>query len=85
MNPPSERRVPLIQFAKADAGASPGAAAFLEDLITPCVMESIFREHMASRQLSVFHVTVAPALAAYAPEASAAHPTSALALLRKRL
>ena len=48
-------------------------------------MESIFREHMASRQLSVFHDTVAPALAAYAPETSAAHPTSALALLRKRL
>ena len=60
-------------------------AVFLEDLITPCVMESIFREHMASRQLSVFHVTVAPALAAYAPKASAAHLTSALALLRKRL
>ena len=48
-------------------------------------MESIFREHMASRQLSVFHDTVAPALAAYAPETSAAHPASALALLRKRL
>ena len=29
-----------IPFAKADAGASAGAAAFLEDLIDACVMES---------------------------------------------
>jgi len=63
--------VPLIQFAKADAGASPGAAAFLEDLIDACVMESYFREHMADRDL-LFQDTVAPHLAAYAPEASAA-------------
>jgi adenine-specific DNA-methyltransferase len=55
-----ERLVSLIQFNKADAGASPGAAAFLEDLIDACVMESYFREHMA------------PHLAAYAPEDSAA-------------
>jgi adenine-specific DNA-methyltransferase len=55
-----ERLVSLIQFTKADAGASPGADAFLEDLIDACVMESYFREHMA------------PHLAAYAPEGSAA-------------
>jgi adenine-specific DNA-methyltransferase len=55
-----ERLVSLIQFTKADAGASPGADAFLEDLIDACVMESYFRKHMA------------PHLAAYAPEASAA-------------
>lgn len=58
MNPPSERRFPLLPLAKADAGASPGAAAFLEDLIDACVMESYFREHMAERDLP-FHVTVA--------------------------
>ena len=29
-----------------------------------CVMDSYFREHMASRQLSAFHDTVAPHLAA---------------------
>ena len=46
-------------------------AAFLEDLIDACVMESYFREHMAERDL-LFHDTVAPHLAAYAPEASAA-------------
>ena len=42
-------------------------AAFLEDLIDACVMESYFREHMAERDL-LFHATVAPHLAAYAPE-----------------
>ena len=66
-----ERLVPLIQFAKADAGASPGAAAFLEDLIDACVMECYFREHMAERDL-LFHDTVASHLAAYSPEARAA-------------
>jgi hypothetical protein len=40
MNPPSERRFPRLPLAKAEAGASPGAAAFLEDLIDACVMES---------------------------------------------
>jgi hypothetical protein len=54
----------LIQFAKADAEAGPGAAAFLEDLIDACVMESYFREHMAERDL-LFHDLVAPHLAAY--------------------
>ena len=71
MNPPSERRFPRLPLAKAEAGASPGAAAVLEDLIDACVMESYFREHMAERDL-LFHDTVAPHLAAYAPEASAA-------------
>lgn len=76
--------VPLIQFAKADAGASPGAAAFLEDLIDACVMESYFREHMAERDL-LFHETVAPHLAAYAPEASAAHQRDFLTHLHQTL
>ena len=71
MSPPSERRFPLLPLAKAEAGASPGAAAFLEDLIDACVMGSYFREPMAERDL-LFHDTVAPQLAAYAPEASAA-------------
>ena len=44
---------------------------FLSDLIDACVMECYFREHMAERDL-LFHDTVAPHLAAYAPEASAA-------------
>ena len=49
------------------ATVSHGAAAFLEDLIDACVMESTFREHMASRQLSGFLDTPAVAghLAAY--------------------
>ena len=64
-----ERLVPLVQFAKADAEASPGAAAFLEDLIDACVMESYFREHMAERDL-LFHDTVAPHLSVYDPTAS---------------
>jgi adenine-specific DNA-methyltransferase len=64
-----ERLVPLIQFAKAYAGASHGAAAFLEDLIDACVMESYFGEHMAERDL-LFHDTVAPHLASYDPAAS---------------
>jgi hypothetical protein len=63
MNPPSERRFPRLPLAKADAGSSPGAATFLEDLIDACVMESYFREHMAERDL-LFHDTVAPHLAA---------------------
>ena len=55
-----------IQFAKAEAGASPGAAAFLEDLIDACVMESYFREPMTERDL-LFHDSVAPHLAADSP------------------
>lgn len=50
---------------------SPGAAAFLEDLIDACVMESYFREHMAERDL-LFHDTVAPHLADYDPTADEA-------------
>lgn len=79
-----ERLVPLIQFAKAEAGASPGAAAFLEDLIDACVMESYFHEHMAKRDL-LFHDTVAPHLAAYAPEASAAQQRDYLTHLHQTL
>ena len=56
-------------IVKADAGASPGAAVFLEHLIDACVMESYFREHMAERDL-LFHDTVAPHLTAYDPAAS---------------
>ena len=59
-------RTPL---AKSDTGASSGAAAFLEDLIDACVMESSFREPTVERDL-LFHDAVAPHLAAYAPEAS---------------
>ena len=84
MNPPSERRFPLIPFAKADAGACPGAAAFLEDLIDACVMESTFREHVAERDL-LFHATVASHLAFYAPEASAAKQRDILTHLHQTL
>ena len=71
MNPPSERRFPRLPLAKAEAGASLGAAGFLEDLIDACVMESYFREPMAERGL-LFHDLVAPHLAAHEPAASAA-------------
>ena len=84
MNPPSERRFPRLPLAKAGAGASPGAAAFLEDLIDACVMESYFREHMAERDL-LFHDTVAPHLAAYAPEASTAQQRDYLTHLHQTL
>jgi len=76
--------VPLIQFAKADAGASPGAAAFLEDLIDACVMESYFHEHMAERDL-LFHDAVAQHLAAYAPESSPAQQRDFLTYLHQTL
>ena len=79
-----ERLVPLVQFAKADAGASPGAAAFLEDLIDACVMETYFREHMAERDL-LFRETVAPHLANYAPKASAAQQRDYLTHLHQTL
>ncbi len=59
--------VPLIQFAKAQGETAP--AAFLEDLIDACVMESYFREHMAERDL-LFHDTVSPHLADYDPAAN---------------
>ncbi len=45
--------------------------SFLEDLIDAGVMECDDREHMAERDL-LFHDTLAPHLAAYAPEASEA-------------
>jgi len=76
--------VPLIQFAKAEAGASPGAAAFLEDLIDACVMESYFHEHMEERGL-LFHDTLAPHLAAYDPEASRAQQRDFLTHLHQTL
>ena len=63
---------------------APGAAAFLEDLIDACVMESYFREHMAERDL-LFHATVAPHLAAYAPEASAVQQRDFLTHLHQTL
>jgi type I restriction-modification system DNA methylase subunit len=59
-------------------------AAFLEDLIDACVMECYFREHMAERDL-LFHDTVAPHLAAYAPEASAAEQCDFLTHLHQTL
>jgi hypothetical protein len=77
-----ERLVPLIQFAKAQGQTAP--SAFLEDLIDACVMESYFREHMAERDL-LFHDTVAPHLAAYAPEASAAEQRDFLTHLHQTL
>lgn len=70
---------------KAMTTNSPGAAAFLEDLIDACVMESYFREHMASRKLSGFHTDLAPHLAAYAPEASAAQQRDYLTHLHQTL
>ncbi|MDA1277368.1 MAG: hypothetical protein O2960_25465, partial [Verrucomicrobia bacterium] len=76
--------VSLIIFAKADTGASPGAAAFLEDLIDACVMESYFREHMAERDL-LFHDTLAPHLAAYDPAASEARQRDFLTHLNATL
>lgn len=79
-----ERLVPLIQFAKAEAGASPGVAAFLEDLIDACVMESYFREHMAERDL-LFHDLVAPHLAAYNTTASEAQQCDFLTHLHATL
>jgi adenine-specific DNA-methyltransferase len=63
---------------------SPGAAAFLEDLIDACVMESTFREHMAERDL-LFHDTVAPHLAACDPAASEAQQRDFLTLLHTTL
>lgn len=72
--------VSLIIFAKADAGASPGAAAFLEDLIDACVMECYFREHMTERDL-LFHDTVAPFLDAYNPAVSEAQQRDFLSRL----
>ena len=47
-------------------------------------MESTFREHMAERDL-IFHDTVAPHLAAYAPKASAARQREYLNHLHQTL
>jgi adenine-specific DNA-methyltransferase len=59
-------------------------SAFLEDLIDACVMERYFRDHTAERDL-VFYDTVAPHLAAYAPEASAARQGDLLTHLHQTL
>lgn len=76
----------LIQFAKADTGASPGVAAFLEDLIDACVMESYFRDHMAEpgRDL-LFHDTLAPHLSTYDSDASEAAQQKFLTELHQTL
>jgi adenine-specific DNA-methyltransferase len=63
---------------------SHSAAAFLEAHIDACVLECYFREHMAERDL-LFHDTVAPHLAAYAPEASAAQQRDYLTHLHQTL
>ena len=55
-----------------------------EDLIDACVMECYFREHMVERDL-LFHDTVAPHLAACAPEASAARQRDFLTHLHQTL
>jgi type I restriction-modification system DNA methylase subunit len=60
------------------------AAHFLDDLIDACVMECYFREHMAERDL-LFHDTVAPHLAASAPEACAAQQREFLTNLHHTL
>jgi len=59
-------------------------SSFLEDLIDACVMECYFREHMLQRNL-LFHDTLAPHLAAYAPEASEAQQHDFLAHLHRTL
>ena len=79
-----ERLVPLVQLAKADANARPGAASFLEDLIDACVMECYFREHMAERDL-LFQDTMASYLASYDPEASDVQQLDFLAKLHQTL
>jgi len=58
--------------------------SFLEDLIDACVMESYFREHMLQRDL-LFHDTLAPHLAAYAPEASEAQQHAFLTHLHQTI
>ncbi len=58
--------------------------SFLEDLIDAGVMEYDAREHMAERDL-LFHDTLAPHLAAYAPEASEAQQRDFLPHLHQTL
>lgn len=64
-------RLVMILESSARLPESSAPSQFLDDLIDACVMECYFREHMAERDL-LFHDTVAPHLAAYDPEASAA-------------
>ena len=74
----------LIQFAKGDESQS--SVSFLEDLIDACVMECYFREHMAEAKRDLlFHDTLAPHLAAYASEASAAQQRDFLTHLHQTL
>ncbi len=58
--------------------------SFLEDLIDAGVMECDDHEHMAERDL-LFHDTLAPHLAAYAPEASEAQQRDFLTHLHQTL
>ena len=67
-----------------EEASSSGATSFLEDLIDACVMECYFREHMAERDL-LFHDTLAPHLAAYAPEASESQQRDFLTHLHQTL
>jgi len=64
--------------------ASGPPASFLSDLIDACVMECYFREQMLQRDL-LFHDTLAPHVAAYAPEASEAQQRDFLTHLHQTL
>jgi hypothetical protein len=72
-------RATAVLATEADA-----ISCFLADLSDACVMESYFHEHMAERDL-LFHDTVGPYLAAYAPEASAAQQRDYLTDLHQTL
>ncbi len=132
MNPPSERRLPRLPFAKAEAGASPGARflrakgpAPYQPRATPWVtrrkdhpspegatqpprpnmarpFRAEWKRNPKPRALPwagmvrtvgagkperdlLFHDTVAPHLAAYAPEASAAQQRDYLTHLHQTL
>jgi len=74
--------VAILSEATQDATSS--SVEFIIDLIDACVMESYFREHMAERDL-LFHDLVAPHLAAFAPEASAAQQRDYLTHLHATL
>jgi len=77
-----EKLVPLVQLAKRIGEDTP--ASFLEDLSDACVMECYFREHMLQRDL-LFHDTLAPHVAAYAPKASEAQQRDFLTHLHQTL
>ena len=73
-----------LRATAALATEADAISSFLADLSDACVMESYFREHMAERDL-LFHDTVAPHLAAYAPEASATQQRDYLTYLHQTL